>query len=128
MMKELTESRVEAGVKLIQEADKGKLVNLTVVFWAYIPENEDWRLLVSTPSLESKGPKSVYKSLQSIIKRSGIIDELPLGDIALVNKKSSLIVMMKMAVKTGRNIANISFKGNTVNGTLLPDALIYRVT
>lgn len=127
-MKELTESRVEAGVKLIQEADKGKLVNLTVVFWAYIPENEDWRLLVSTPSLESKGPKSVYKSLQSIIKRSGIIDELPLGDIALVNKKSSLIVMMKMAVKTGRNIANISFKGNTVNGTLLPDALIYRVT
>jgi hypothetical protein len=54
--------------------------------------------------------------------------KIPLKDITILDSNDSLITLLRLAIKTGDGISGIRFSQNVINGTLIEDAYIYRIT
>ena len=50
-----------------------------------------------------------------------------LEDIVLAKPDAQIIRLLAQAIATGPGISNIRFTHNAINGTLIEDALIYRL-
>ena len=53
---------------------------------------------------------------------------ISLKDISVVDSSDQLISLLKVAVKTDKGISSIRFSRNMINGTLVEDTYIYRLT
>ena len=40
-------------------------VPVQAAFWWYLPESQEWRLIIATPLVDSYGPLSVYTKIQA---------------------------------------------------------------
>ena len=127
MVKEnLSEAVIEAGAKIVELLDKAKF-SLSAAFWFYIPESNQWRLVFASPEVRIYGPKKSYRKVQSTLKK---IDSslIALENIAVIDNIEPIIALLKVAIKTGPGISGIRFSRNTINGTFIEDAYIYRMT
>jgi hypothetical protein len=48
-------------------------------------------------------------------------------EMSLVKREDFIVTLLKKALKTDPGISRIRFTGNVINGTLIEDALIYRL-
>jgi len=127
MVNSLTEELIKAGEALLREADASK-TKIDAALWFYFPDQEAWKLLLSIKGVEKEGPKQIYNQLQKLLVKADIKETLPLSEIALAKLKMPLLELLKIAVRTGPGIGGIRFTGNVINGQLIPDAYIYRLT
>lgn len=124
----LSEEMISAGVELVRMLDDVKLV-ANAALWIYLPEANSWRFLVASPEVRSEGPKKIYRRIRSAIHR--IPDEkpmIPLKDISVVDSRDRLITLLRSALRTGSSISGIRFSQNVINGVMIEDAYIYRLT
>lgn len=68
-------------------------------------------------------------------KIRGVLGRLPAGaaavgtkDISVVDEKDPLFLLLRSAISTGPGVGGIRFSRNVVNGQLIEDAYLYRVT
>ena len=129
MVKEmLTRQMIEAGTKLIHFLDRAHVV-VTASLWLYKPESTIWRLIIASPEVEANGPKKVYQKIQTILSK--MREKHPgvgLRDISVVESDDPIILLLRVAIKTGGGISGIRFSKNTINGHFIEDAYIYRMT
>ncbi len=61
--------------------------------------------------------------------REELKDELEIGlaDVVVTDPDNSLLRPMNGAIGTGPGLSRIRFSQNVINGTLIEDALIYRL-
>jgi hypothetical protein len=124
----LSEQMIAAGSELVRRLDEAG-VAVSGALWFYDPDSNDWRLILATPEVRAKGVKTMYKEVQSVVRtiREGQ-SVLSLKDISVVDPDDPLISLLKQAIKTGDNISQIRFSRNMINGTLIEDSYIYRLT
>ena len=86
----------------------------TAALWFLFPEEETWRLLLTLPATATDPAQSVYGRLLEIVKQP---------------PENALIELLSTAIQTPADaVAGIRFSNNTINGRLIPDAYIYRLT
>ncbi|MFI0416568.1 MAG: hypothetical protein ACH255_20820 [Candidatus Thiodiazotropha sp.] len=127
MVNSLTEELIKAGEALLKEADASNF-KIDAALWFYFADQEAWKLLLHIKEVEKEGPKHIYNRLQKLLVKAKIKEDLPLSEIALSKPKAPLLNLLKIAVRTGPGISGIRFTGNVINGQLIPDAYIYRLT
>jgi hypothetical protein len=121
----LVEGKVEAGKSLVSELDRAGFP-VRSAFWLYSNDDESWRLVIASPLVRQFGPKEGYKRLRSLLHRvQGM--HLNLSEISLVKDNEPLVDLLRKAVHT-EGVSEIRFSGNSVNGVMIDDALIYRST
>lgn len=124
----LSEQMISAGSELTRRLDEGGLA-VSAALWFYNPESNDWRLIIASPDVHTKGLKTFYKEVQSVLKT---IPEgqstISLKDISVVDSSEPLIALLRVALRTSSGISGIRFSRNMINGTLIEDAYIYRLT
>ena len=123
----ITEEMNSESINFIKKLD---LLGLSpeAAFWFYDVEKSSWKFIVAEKNLKKEGPKLVYKKIQNLLLNSP--DEFPnisLSDIVLLDEKDPLITLLRSAIKTGKGISSIRFSHNVINGTLIDDAIIYRL-
>lgn len=123
----LVEKDIREGKKLILALDKQGL-GIDAAMWLYTSEADEWRLLIASPLFEKKGPKEAYTFVQSVLVRLSPAPKISLKNISVVGPSHPLIKLLRLAVQTGPGISGIRFTGNVVNGTMIEDAYIYRMT
>lgn len=122
----LVDDDMEAGKALLKKLDKTKF-DVKAALWFYMPDPEEWRLILASPTVDAEGPKKAYEKVQSQLQGSGQKDKLSLQNISLVSPRDNLIKLLKSAIKTGKVISNIRFTQNVINGVFIEDAYIYRL-
>ena len=123
----LTDEMIQSGRSLIEELDKAGL-SVDVAMWMLFPEISAWKLMISSPGFITKGPKAAYDVVQKALSKIGH-PQLKLDDIVIAKAEVPLLKLMRMAVRTGdQSLASIRFTNNVINGQLIPDALIYRLS
>jgi len=128
MVNSLTEVLIKAGEDLLKEAD-ASILEVDAALWFYFPDQESWKLLLSIKGIEKEGPKQIYNQLQKLLSKSQIKESLPLSEIVLAKPKTPLLDLLKLAVRTpSKDVSGIRFTGNVINGQLIPDAYIYRLS
>ncbi len=124
----LTEEMISAGAELVRRLDQARL-GVSGALWLYETESNDWRLLIVTPQVHSKGLKAIYTEIQTVIR--ALPDDqrkISLKDITVVDVGDSLVSSLRQAIQTGNEVSRIRFSQNIINGTLIEDSLIYRLT
>jgi len=123
----LVEADMEAGKALLKKLDEVKF-KVKAALWLYMPDPEEWRLVLASPSIDTDGPKRAYETVQSQLQGIGQKDILSLQNISLVSPRDKLIKALKSVIKTGKEISHIRLTRNVINGLFIEDAYIYRLT
>lgn len=124
----LSSEMISAGAELARRLDDARFI-VSAALWFYIPEAGAWRFIIGSPEVRTQGPKKAYKVIQSVIsKMSDEQSIIPLKDVTVVDSNDSLISLLRGAIRTGDGISNIRFSHNVINGVLIEDAYIYRIT
>jgi hypothetical protein len=124
----LVTPEIEAGQELLKAIDREGLPVRTA-FWYYLPDSEQWRLILASPLVDESGPSAAYGRVQGILDKLELPmrDALPLAGISVVSPASELPRLISAAIRTAEDSSSpISFKANTVNGVYIDNAIIYR--
>jgi hypothetical protein len=124
----LSNEMISAGSELTRRLDESRFL-VSASFWLYDTDSNAWRFLVASPEVRTRGLKGAYKQVQSAV--AGIPEGQPkisLKDISVVDSNDPLVSLMRVAIKTGDGISGIRFTRNMINGVLIEDAYIYRLT
>lgn len=125
---QLTDDMITAGEHVVSALDK---LNVLVVgaFWLLLPDQHVWRLVIASPEVRTLGPKAVYRKVTAALKRlPQSVQPISTNDITVLEDNSQLVKQLKMLIKTGPTISKIRMSRNVVNGQLIEDALLYRMT
>lgn len=124
----LTKEMIETGATLVRKLDERGL-QPDAALWLYSPDVQQWKLVIAEVKVGKKGPKEVYRQIQKILTESADeIAELSLDDVALAKPDAPIIALLRVAIRTGPGISGIRFKNNVINGTLIEDVYIYRLS
>ncbi|HXM46750.1 MAG TPA: hypothetical protein VN956_02700 [Pyrinomonadaceae bacterium] len=124
----LSEQMISAGSDLIRRLDETGL-KVSGALWFYETDSNDWRLIIVSPDVRAKGVKTVYEEVQSVVRATPDDQStISLKDISVVDSDDPLISLLKVAIKTDNGISRMRFSRNMINGTLIEDSYIYRLT
>jgi hypothetical protein len=124
----LSSEMISAGSELTRRLDESGFL-VSAAFWLYEPDSNSWRFIIGTPEVETQGLKAAYKKVQTVV--AAIPEDrpkIPLKDISVVDSNDPFISLMKAGIRTGSGIVGIRFARNMINGVLIEDAYIYRLT
>ena len=122
----LLNSQVESGVATIKALDLASL-GVGAAFWLFDEETQTWRFNLVERGFDSAGPRSTYDRISAALAKAP--GTLPFREVYLVSPKDPLIQRMKLALSTPPNaILGVWFMGNSVNGVVLPDMYVYRIS
>ena len=60
-------------------------------FWAYMPEIEEWRLILTSPKVRQIGVRNAYMALSRALHNSRLAEEIPLRRLSLLSPKDQLV-------------------------------------
>jgi len=124
----LSSEMISAGAELTRRLDEARF-NVSASLWFYIPEANAWRFIIGSPEVRINGPKKAYRQVQTVVsKMPEDQPKISLKDITAVDSNDPLISLLRIAIKTGEGINGIRFTHNAINGVLIEDAYIYRIT
>ena len=72
-------------------------ISVEDALWVYYPQVEEWRLVLSTPLVDQKGPRDSYLQILNTIKKAGILEDLPLRRMATLSPRDPLLKNMRSA-------------------------------
>lgn len=125
---QLTQDMITAGEHVLTALDKTS-VQVKVALWLLLAEQHTWRLVMASPAVRTLGPREVYRKVAAVIKRLPPSAQ-PIGikDITVLEDTHELVQLMRSFTRTGLTLSKIRMSRNVVNGQLIEDALLYRVT
>jgi hypothetical protein len=92
---ELVEEAVATGRQIIESLGKDPFLTPTAFMWLYDSSAEEWRFVIATPALTTKGRRAVYKRILGVLKRSELLDKLPLDRITAILPSHKIISGIK---------------------------------
>ena len=123
----LTESMIKAGEELTRILDQMNW-QVTASLWFYFVDENQWKLLLTSPSVGKEGTKRAYQRIQEALgKFQQGMPRIGLQDVAATDESHPLISLMKIAIQTEGGISGIRFSRNVINGQVIEDAYIYRL-
>ena len=125
---QLTDRLVEDGVALVLALD-ATVIKPRSAFWFLFSDVGSWKLVIADPKLGPDGPRGAYKQIQKVLKKlQKKSNSLVLEDVVLAKPDAPIVEVMRTALRTGPGISGIRFTGNMINGVLIDDAYIYRLS
>jgi hypothetical protein len=125
--KELRNDFIDIGGRVLAGLDDSD-INVSSAFWFLLPDS-GWRLVIATSIFDEVGANGAYETL--LKKVAGILggDNAFINSISIVSPSHPLVQLLRSAINTGPDSnSGIRFKGNIINGQLIEDAYIYRVS
>ena len=123
----LTKEMMESGAILIGKLDE-RGIQPDAAFWFYFPDIQAWKLIIAEVKVGENGPKEGYRQILKILgKFYKEMKGLSLDDVTLAKTDASIVVLLRVAIRTGPGISGIRFTNNVINGTTIEDAYIYRL-
>jgi hypothetical protein len=117
---------IEDGKRLIEALDAAKF-DVKAAMWFYLPDTDEWRLIIASPFVDNSGPMKAYEFIQKEMEKLSPALGIKLRNIAVVSPQDRLISLMRLAIGTGPTISGIRFTQNVINNVLIEDAFIYRM-
>jgi hypothetical protein len=100
----LVAADIEDGRRILEELEKRQL-RIAAAFWFHYEDEDDWKLVVVSPDVSDKGPKSLYTMVSMLLYDLANDPDkplqFPLDRIMLVSPYSLLYKMVKQRVGPG---------------------------
>ncbi len=123
----LVSQEIEEGQRFLDALDTAG-VSVDAALWIYAPEPETWRLMLTSPIYDRKGPLKAYDQILSVFRQ--VIPELKIDWTALVavSPKHELIKgLRQLQQEYNYNLSGRRMTNNRINQVWVEDAYIYQV-
>ena len=94
---QLVASDIADGQRVVAELEK--MLQITAAFWLYEEEEDEWKLVVVSPDVVTKGPISLYTEIAVLLNNLSVDPQkpiqMPLTTINLVSPNSLLYERVK---------------------------------
>jgi hypothetical protein len=120
----LSEQMIAVGHELVLRLDRAGFP-LAGALWIFDPENNEWRLLLASPSVRTEGPRAAYSRVAEVLQ--DLRSALSLEDVTIVDTDDTRIRLLSSVYPSDQNIEGRRFKRGAIGGHLIDDAYIYRL-
>jgi hypothetical protein len=104
-------------------------VHPTAAPWFLFPDEDSWRLILALPAMAADSAQSVCARLPDIVTHAPRVGNFNSDAVGLMSPENPLVNLLSVAIQTPADeVAGIRFSNNTINGQLIPDPYIYRLT
>ena len=82
----LVKSDRDIGAKVIEALGRIKMP-VSAWNWKYVPQLEEWQLIIATPWVDQKGPRTAYRALVDALQKAKIYSDVPMRRLVLKSPK-----------------------------------------
>lgn len=127
-MRALTPERIEAGERLLRRLEE-RGCGVPAALWSFAPDINEWRLYLTIKAAPMHGAATGVELVSQAIASLRSEEDFPLTrqDISPVGGDHPVVAALAAALGTGPTLSRLRIQGTKVNGTLIEDALIYRL-
>jgi hypothetical protein len=75
-------------------------VPVTLCEWDYVPQLQEWQLIVATPWYDSKGPRATYRAVVDALEKAGIYQRVPMRRVFLKSPDDPLVKLLQQEART----------------------------
>lgn len=123
----LSSEMISAGAELTRLLDKAGFP-VSASLWLYLSESNAWQFVIATPGIRDNGPKKAYEDIYSVhAKIPDIESKIPYRYITVVDAASDPLISLLRPLFHPR-ATQTRFTHMVINGVLIEDAYIYRIT
>jgi hypothetical protein len=123
----LVSQEIEEGQKLIDALNEAKL-SIDSALWLYTSDSETWRLMLASPTCDSKGSLEAYKEILPIFHQVDPKLKIDWTSLVAVSPTHELIKALRQLQKgwdidlSGKRLTN-----NMINMMLIEDSYVYQI-
>ena len=105
-------------------------IPVTLVDWNYVPDLNEWQLVVATPWYDTKGPLEAYSRVIEALQKDGIYGEVPMRRVSVLSPNDSLVQTLEKEIRlrTEGSIYIAEHEGNKHNHQKLYSVLFLPYT
>lgn len=117
---------IERGREVLEALDSAK-VKIAVALWAFLPEYEDWRLVISARQLDSLDLRHAYRRVNDSLSAAGLTpDKTP--PILILSIHDPFISALRQIFGKTKSVAGMRLGGQLIGDRFLEDAFVYRIS
>lgn len=119
----LVNSDIEVGRRILAALTRAS-IPVTVSVWAFVSDLQEWRFIVATPIVDTRGPLAAYAEVNKALQKEGFSDDTHLRNIFL---KSPSDKVLKALEKESRVVPFEEFRvvNAPIAGSFVEDAYVY---
>ena len=123
----LVSQEIEEGKRLIDALNAANL-SVDSALWIYAPEPETWRLMLTSPLYDRKGPLKTYGEILSVFRQVKPDLKIDWTALVAVSPKHELIEGLRQSQQDWNlNLSVTRLTNNFVDRTWIEDAYIYQI-
>jgi len=88
---------------LVMEALSRTKIPITLCRWVYLPELEEWHLVVASPWYDTKGPLKTSRAVTDALERAGIYKKVPIGRLRITSPDNPLAKALQPKAREPRD-------------------------
>ena len=119
----LVEAEIELGRTIIRALEQSG-IPIDLAAW-FQDERLDWRLVVSSPTISTRGLKPVFQAIQEILVELGA-DDLSLDDVTASSPSDTVVQNLKNYVRTGDELQTIKLRDVDLGQKSFRSVVVYR--
>lgn len=86
----LVRSDLDIGGRVMVALSRAR-IPVTLIDWNYVPQLDEWQLIIATPWYDSRGPRETATRVFSALQSEGIYSEVPLLRLSLKSPTDPLV-------------------------------------
>jgi hypothetical protein len=75
-------------------------IPVTLVDWNYVPQLDEWQLIVATPWQDTRGPHNAYSAVVSALQQFGAYEQVPLRRLFVRSPSDPLVQQLEREART----------------------------
>ena len=119
----LVSPEIDAGSKVISALDDADFKNLSALM-AIFPEYGDWKLVLSSPSLDQNDRLKAYEQVFKVLHGKF---QYTLPEIMILPTKDPFIKELRKVFGKARNVTGMRLGGQKIGNRFLDNAYVYRI-
>jgi hypothetical protein len=80
----------DIGAKVMEALNRAN-IPASFVDWTYVPELEEWQLIIASPWFDSKGPLTTNRALVDAFQKANIYEDVPMRRVFLRSPSDPLV-------------------------------------
>jgi hypothetical protein len=94
----LVRSDLDIGGRVMLALSRSR-IPVTLCNWNYVPQLDEWQLVIATPWYDSKGPHETFSKVVSALQHEGIYAEAPIRRIFIKSPHDPLVKALEQETK-----------------------------
>lgn len=117
---------IEKGIEILNALDSAN-IKIAVALWGYLPEYEDWRLIVSGRQFDTVDLQHAYRRINDSLTAIGLTpaEEPP---ILILSMKDPFIKALRQSFAKTKSVDGMRLGGQMIGDRFLEDAYVYRIS